>query len=257
MASRVEQGDDLVVSSEKSQGLAGGLEPAHDLCLWPRMAMRRFDPVVQPLVGPMIGTAAIVAEGKVVASQLVGHHDVRLPPSAHRLAERPSAGPGIAAFLNQDVQHITPVIDDAPQPVRLTADGDRHLVDVPLVAQRWPVAPNLGSDLRSEPFDPCPGRFVAHRHTAFSEQILNVPQAQVETVIAPDHAGDHRPGKAIPLQSRRRGQIHHSKKRWAPGECVNLIMPFFYSTFTFHQSRQKRVAFLIFITDLLLSPVWA
>jgi hypothetical protein len=44
--------------------------------------MGRFDPVVQPLVRSVIGTAAIRAECHIVAAEFVGHHDARLPPSA-------------------------------------------------------------------------------------------------------------------------------------------------------------------------------
>ena len=143
MAFQAEQGDDLVLGGEKSLGMAGGLEPAHDLFSSPCMAVRSFDPIVQPLMGSMIGTAAIRAECDVVAPQLVGYHDARLPPSAHQLAEKSSGGIGIAVFLDQDFQHITPVIDGAPKPVRLTGDGDYHFVDVPFIACRRPVAPDL------------------------------------------------------------------------------------------------------------------
>ena len=114
MAFRAEQGDDLVVGGEKSLGLASRLKPAHDLLSSSCMAMRGFDPVVQPLVGPMIGTAVIVSECNIVAPKLVGHHDARLTPPVHQLAEKPSGSTGIAAFLDQDVQHVAPVIDSTP-----------------------------------------------------------------------------------------------------------------------------------------------
>lgn len=78
------------------------------------MAMRDFVSVVQQLVGPMIGTAALASECNVVAPQLVGHHNARLLPSAHQIAEKPSGPLGTAAFLKQDVQHVAPVIDSTP-----------------------------------------------------------------------------------------------------------------------------------------------
>ena len=83
MAFRAEQGGDLVVGGKKFLGLASRLEPTHNFFSSSCMAVRGFDPVVQPLVGPMIGTAVIVSECCVVALQLVGHHDARLTPSAH------------------------------------------------------------------------------------------------------------------------------------------------------------------------------
>ncbi len=215
-AFRAKQGDDLVVGGEKSLGLAGGLEPAHDLLSSSCMAMRGFDPVVQPLMGPMIGTAAIHAERDVIAPELVGHHDVRLTPSAHQLAEKTSGSTDIAAFLDQNIQHVAPVIDGTPQPVRLTADGDNHLVDMPFVTRRRSVALDLRGDLRPEPDRPIPGSSRSSPSHRVQPANLNVPQAQVEPVIAPGRVRDHRSGKATPLQSQRRGQIHHSKGLRAP-----------------------------------------
>ena len=132
----------------------------------------------------MIGTAAIHAERDVVAPELVGHHDARLIPSAHQLAEKTSGSTGIAAFLDQDFQHITPVIEGTPQPMRLAADGDHHLVDMPFIACRRPIATDLRGDLRPNTIDPCRDRLVADRHTAISQQILNVPQASTTTACS-------------------------------------------------------------------------
>jgi len=107
------------------------------------------------------------------------------------LAEKTSGSTGIAAFLDQDFQHITPVIDGTLQAVQLTTDGDHHLVDMPLIACRRPIATDLRGDLRPKTIDPCPDRLVADRHTEFSQKVLNVPQAQVEPAIAPDRKRDH------------------------------------------------------------------
>ncbi len=137
------------------------IKPTHDLFSSLCMAVGRFDPVVQPLVGPVIGTAAIRAEHNIFAAEFVGHHDARLTPSAHQLAEKPPGSSGISPFLNQNIQHIAPIIDGAPQPVWLTADGDRHLIDMPLIACRGTAAPDLRGDLRSKPIDPCSDRLVA------------------------------------------------------------------------------------------------
>ena len=49
---------------------AGGLEATDDLFSPPCMAVSGFDPVVQPLVGTMTGTAAIPAERDAVAPEL-------------------------------------------------------------------------------------------------------------------------------------------------------------------------------------------
>jgi len=158
-----------------------GLEPTHDLFSSPGMAVGRFDPVIKPLVGPVIGAAAIRAECNIVAAEFVGHHDARLTPSAHQLAEKPPGSSGIPPFLTQNVQHITAVIDGAPKRVRLTVDGNDHLFDMPLMAFRRSITTDLRGHLRPETIDPCSDRLAAYRHTAFSEQILNVPQGSGST----------------------------------------------------------------------------
>jgi len=120
-----------------------GFEPTHDLFSSSGMAVGRVDPVIQPLVGPVIGTAAIRAECHIVAPEFVGHRDARLTPLAHQLAEKPPGSSGISLFLNQNIQRITLIIDGAPQPVWLTADGDHHLIDMPLIACQRPITTNL------------------------------------------------------------------------------------------------------------------
>lgn len=69
-----------------------------------------------------------------VASRRIGHHDARLTPSVHRLPQKRSGSIGIGAFLNRDLPHIPPINDGTPQPVRLTAARDHHVVDMPFVA---------------------------------------------------------------------------------------------------------------------------
>lgn len=147
--------------------------------------------------------------------------------------------------------------DGTPQAVRFTADGDCHLVDVPFITRRWPVAPDQGSDLRPEPLDPCPGRLVAHRRTALSQHIVNVPKAQVDPAIAQNRVSDH----------RLRGGDTHSTAISTPNPSFQNAMDAGRSRkpdkgfllFHLHLSpiQTKNVAFAIFITDLLLSPARA
>lgn len=123
VAFRAEQGDDLVVGGKKSLGLAGRFEPAHDLFSSSCMPVRGFDPVVQPLVGMMVGTAAIHPERGVVAPELVGHHDPRLTADGdHHLVDMPfiTRRRSIATDLRGDLRSKT--ID--PGADRLVAD--RH-----------------------------------------------------------------------------------------------------------------------------------
>jgi len=216
---------DLVEGREESLGMTLRFEPTHDLFSSPRVTMGRLDPVVQPLVRSVIGTAAIRAEYHIVTAEFVGHHDARLSPSAHQLAEKPAGGCGISPFLDKDFQHVATIINSPPKPMLLAANGDHHFIKVPFVASRRTAAPDLRDDLRSKPIDPNSDRLVADGNTTRSEQILNIPKAQIESVVAPDRIGDHRSRKAISLQTQRQRQIHHAKSLRHHDDHVHLTKP--------------------------------
>jgi len=220
-----EHSGDLVVGREESLGMTRGFEPIHDLFSSPGMAVGRLDPVVQPLVRSVIGTAAIRAECHIVTPEIVGHHDARLSPSAHQLAEKPAGGSGISPFLDKDFQHVVTIINSPPKPTLLAANGDHHFIKVSFVASRKTAAPDLRGDLRSKPIDPNSDRLVADGNTTRSQTILNIPKAQIEPVVAPDRIGDHRSRKAISLQTQRQRQIHHAKSLRPHNDHVNLTKP--------------------------------
>jgi hypothetical protein len=128
-------------------------------------------------VGPVIGTAAIRAECNIVAPEFVGHHDARLTPSAHQLAEKPPGSSGISPFLDKDFQHVATIINSPPKPMLLAANGDHHFIKVSFVASRRTAAPDLRGDLRSKPIDPNSDRLVADGNTTRSQKILNILKA--------------------------------------------------------------------------------
>src|SRR4051812_24276474 len=73
--------------------------------------------------------------GRAIAGQLVGDHHAwcdalhleQLPQKALRRC-------GIAAALDQNIEHDPVLIDGTPQPMLLAGDVDHHLIEVPLVA---------------------------------------------------------------------------------------------------------------------------
>ncbi len=86
------------------------------------------------------------------------------------------------------LQHLTFVVDDAPQVVSLAIDLDEHLIEMPLKVTK---AAYLGeaflADLRgkqgAETGPPISDRFVANVDPAFVEQVLHVSQRKRETDI--------------------------------------------------------------------------
>jgi len=116
------------------------------------------------------------------------------------------------------------MINSPPKPMLLAANGDHHFIEVPFVAGRRPIATDLRGDLRAKPIDPDADRLVAYYHAASGQKILNVPQAEIEPVIAPDRIRDHRSREAISLQTCRQSQSHHPKSLRAHDHHVNLTM---------------------------------
>jgi hypothetical protein len=205
----------LVVGSEESLGMTQGFEPTHDLLSSPRVTMGRPDPVVQPLVRSVIGTAAIRAECHIVTAEFVGHNDARLSPSAHQLAEKPAGGSGISPFLDQDFQHVATIINSPPKPMLLAANGDNHFLKVPFVAYWRTAASDLCGDVPSKPIDPDSDRLVAHCNTTRSQKILNISKAQMEPVVAPDRIAITDRGKRYPF--KRRGNVKFiMRNRYGP-----------------------------------------
>ena len=92
--------------------------------------------VVQALVRAMLNAGHDVALCCAVRSQLVGDHDAgRMPLSFHELSHKAFGGLGVAAALHQNVQNKTVLIDGAPKPVFLAANGDDDLIEVPFIAK--------------------------------------------------------------------------------------------------------------------------
>ncbi len=71
MALWTEQGCGLIVNGPKSLRLARRFEAAHDLFSSSCVSMRRFRPVVQPLVRAVLDAWAMPPDGDAIAAQLV------------------------------------------------------------------------------------------------------------------------------------------------------------------------------------------
>jgi hypothetical protein len=82
------------------------------------------------------------------------------------------------------------LVDRAPPVMGGAVDLHEHLVEVPFVAGAGSPPTSLGSVVRPEFRTPGPDRLVADHHTAGKHRLLNVAQAQRETVIQPHRVPD-------------------------------------------------------------------
>jgi hypothetical protein len=81
-------------------------------------------------------------------------------------------------------QHLSLVIDGAPQLVPLAVDLHEHLVQVPSPAAGLhaldPALPDLGCEQRAEAMPPEPHRLVADLDAAFVQHVLDALQRRRE-----------------------------------------------------------------------------
>ena len=98
--------------------------------------MRILRPIVQALVRTMLDTGHDLPLRRTMGSKLIGDHNARgrtLP--FQKLAHQLLGSSGIAAVLDQNVEDEAMLIDGAPQPVFLPANGYDDLVEVPFVTE--------------------------------------------------------------------------------------------------------------------------
>jgi hypothetical protein len=121
-----------------------------------------------------------LAFGCGVAFQLVGdQHARRSSLPLQQLAQQPYGRLLVTPALNQDIENKALLVDRAPEPVLLASDGDRDLIEVPLVATA------RGSS--ADPVGKRPAKFqaplasvdllrsstVGHRDAASGQHLLN------------------------------------------------------------------------------------
>jgi hypothetical protein len=83
-----------------------------------------------------------------------------------QLAQQPTSGLLVPLRLNEDIEYFTVLIHGAPQIHPSPADGDKHLIEMPLGMRPRSAAPKIPGDLRPEPCDPPTNRLVRNLNAA-------------------------------------------------------------------------------------------
>jgi hypothetical protein len=92
--------------------------------------------------------------------------------------------------LNQDVDHVSILIDGPPEVVPLALDIHEELVQVPDVSQLPLPAPEPPGVAWAELPTPLPDRLVGDDDSSLRQEFLNVSEAQAEAVVQPDGVTD-------------------------------------------------------------------
>lgn len=157
-----------------------------------------FRPVVAAPAGDMFVLHAEIGQGRSIGRQLVCYDGIRretlfLEQLAHQL-ERCFL---IAAGLDQNIQHNSFGIDRSPQVHPSAVDRDEDLIQMPTRIGLGSLLPEACGIGLPELQAPAPDGLVAHVDAAFSEQILDIREAQGKAKEQSDGVADDLWRKAV------------------------------------------------------------
>src|ERR1700676_1308122 len=96
----------------------------------------------------------------------------------------------VTARLNQDVDHVAVLIYGAPEILLLAVDSNEDFVQVPNIAEPALTPLQFSGIVGAERLTPDSDCFIRDDDSAFGEKILDVSEAQAETMVSPDGVAD-------------------------------------------------------------------
>ena len=107
-----------------------------------------------------------------------------------QLAEESFGGFPITARLDENIDHVTILINSAPEILPLSLNRDEDLVQVPRIAEATLPTLQRSSVFRAELDAPKPNRLVGNRDAALGEKVFYIPKAETEAVVEPNGMTD-------------------------------------------------------------------
>jgi hypothetical protein len=138
-----------------------------------------------------------------IASELVGNQ----PPmhaalTLQQLAKEAFRSLPITARLDENIDHVTILVNGAPEILTLASDCDEDLVQVPRVTQLTLTPLQRASVFRAELETPKSDRFVGNRDAALGEKVFHIPKAETEAVVEPNGMTDDFCWKSVSTVAR-------------------------------------------------------
>ena len=96
----------------------------------------------------------------------------------------------IAAWLQENIYHVSVLVDGAPEILPLTLDCYEEFVQVPDVAQATLPVPKYTDVFGTELSAALSNGLVRDYDPALCQQILNISEAQAESVVEPNGMAD-------------------------------------------------------------------
>jgi hypothetical protein len=137
------------------------------------------------------------------------------------LPEEPCGRSPVASRLDQDVNHVTVLVDGAPQILLSSLDRQEELVQIPGVAHPASSGPKRPRILSAEGPTPLSDRLVGDGDSSLSEQIFSIPKAQTEAMVEPHRVPDNLGWESVSVVIRGGEAVH----RPIAGCRLNLTMP--------------------------------
>ncbi len=160
--------------------------------------MRGFRPVVLILTGAMDNGRKDLSMRCPITPQFVGD---QLPGwlslMLQHLTKEARSSSTISALGNQNIDHVSILIDGAPQIEVLTSDSDKEFIDVPNVTEPSLLPSQISSIGRTELQTPIPNSLVGDKDSSLREQVFYVSKAQGEPMVEPDSVTDYFRRKAV------------------------------------------------------------
>jgi hypothetical protein len=155
------------VNGEKTLGLCNRFEPPHLPLLFTSVLMGHFGPIVFVLACSMDHKREDVPMRSRITPQLVGD---QLPGCLYLLfqglTKEAFSGSTISSLGDQNIDHVSILIDGPPKIEALTLDGEEEFIDVPDVAESSLFPTQSSGVRRSEFLTPISDRFVGDKDSS-------------------------------------------------------------------------------------------
>jgi len=144
----------------------------------------------------MLHTGQNLPFGRGITGQFVrDDHARHVFQTLKQLAEEAFGRLLVAPALHQDVEYISVLIHRSPEVVPLAVDGEKDLVQMPLVTTARATTAH---------------RFVGQSDASLGHQLFDVTIAEGETIIEPDTVTNDLGRKAIPFVGGGRSVCFHA-----------------------------------------------
>src|SRR5262245_29682803 len=157
-------------------------------------------PVIEIATLAMLHPGQDLALRRTVALQLVRNDDARhVLQALQQLTEKLLRRLLVAAALHEDIEDVVVLVDGAPEVMALTIDGQKDLIQVPLVTWLGASVLQLIGVRLPKLETPLANSLMGHRDAALEQDLLHVAVAQREAIIEPDAMADDLAGEAMVL----------------------------------------------------------